>query len=75
MLLEAVGVADGTGATAAQVWLIVDDQLTLAATWPPGADVSEGAGDQHGRRELPVRQAGQLLGMLAVQERDCVRAQ
>jgi signal transduction histidine kinase len=65
--------ADGTGAKAAQVWLVVDGRRTLAATWPPPtADVSPGAGDLPGRRELPVRQAGELLGVLAVQERDGV---
>ncbi|GAB2613425.1 hypothetical protein GCM10027269_82340 [Kribbella endophytica] len=61
--------AEGTGAKAAQVWLMVDDRLMLAATWPPAADVPvEGPG----RRELPVRQAGELLGVLVVQERDDV---
>ena len=64
--------AEGTGAKAAQVWLMVDDQLRLAATWPPAADSSSGADDVLGRRELQVRQAGELLGVLAVQERDNV---
>ncbi|MFI7067146.1 ATP-binding protein [Kribbella sp. NPDC050124] len=67
--------ADGTGAAGAQVWLVVDDQLTLAASWPPGAGSAAGppgAGDVPGRRELPVRQAGDLLGVLAIQERDDV---
>ncbi|HEU4947298.1 MAG TPA: GAF domain-containing sensor histidine kinase [Kribbella sp.] len=67
--------ADGTGARGAQVWLVVEDQLRLAATWPPGAalaDLPPGAGDVPGRRELPVRQAGEVLGVLAVQERDGV---
>jgi signal transduction histidine kinase len=62
--------AEGTGAKAAQVWLMVDDQLRLAATWPPATDSSSGADDVPGRRELPVRQAGELLGVLAVQERE-----
>ena len=64
--------AEGTGAKAAQVWLMVDDQLRLAATWPPAADGSPPAGDLPGRRELPVRQAGELLGVLAVQEHENV---
>jgi signal transduction histidine kinase len=67
--------ADGTGAAGAQVWLVVDDQLRLAATWPPGstlAEVAPAAGDRPGQRVLPVRQAGELLGVLAVQERDGV---
>jgi signal transduction histidine kinase len=67
--------ADGTGAAGAQVWLVVDDQLRLAASWPPGARSAvgaPGAGHVPGRRELPVRQAGDLLGVLAIQERDDV---
>ncbi|MFI6676077.1 ATP-binding protein [Kribbella sp. NPDC050469] len=67
--------ADGTGAAGAQVWLVVDDRLTLAASWPPGAGSAvgaPGAGSVPGRRELPVRQAGDLLGVLAIQERDDV---
>jgi signal transduction histidine kinase len=59
--------AAGTGADAAQVWLMVDDQLRLAATWPNTVDGSPGADGLPRRRELPVRQAGQLLGVLAVQ--------
>jgi signal transduction histidine kinase len=64
--------ADGTGAAAAQVLLVVDGRLTPAASWPPGADLTglaAGSGDQPGRREVPVRQAGELLGVLMVQER------
>jgi signal transduction histidine kinase len=72
--------AEGTGAEWAQVWLVVDDGLSLAATWPPQADLPpEERGDAHrewveavGRRSLSVRQAGQLLGVLVVQERDGV---
>ncbi|TCO44363.1 histidine kinase [Kribbella antiqua] len=61
--------AGGTGAKAAQVWLMVDGRLRLAATWPAdGAAV----GDVPGRRELPVRQAGELLGVLVVQEHENV---
>jgi signal transduction histidine kinase len=62
--------ADGTGAQAAQIWLMVNGRLRLAATWPPAAHSSPGAGDLPRRRELPVRQAGELLGVLAVQERE-----
>ncbi|GAA1621599.1 hypothetical protein GCM10009744_05930 [Kribbella alba] len=64
--------AEGTGAKAAQVWLMVDGQLRLAATWPPAADRSAALGDLPGRRELPVRQGGELLGVLAVQEHENV---
>jgi signal transduction histidine kinase len=63
--------AEGTGAKAAQVWLMVDGRLRLAATWPPG-DGSAADRDLPGRRELSVRQAGELLGVLAVQERENV---
>jgi signal transduction histidine kinase len=71
--------ADGTGAEWAQVWLVVDDELVLAATWPPeaaGGSVPGESGrrlaEAAGRRSLSVRQAGQLLGVLVVQERDHV---
>jgi signal transduction histidine kinase len=67
--------AAGTGAKATQVWLMVDDRLRLAATWPP-ADrspaVEAGAVEPPGRRELAVRQAGELLGVLVVQEHENV---
>ena len=67
--------ADGTGAAWAQVWLVVQDRLTLAATWPPDratrADEEPPGGDEPaGRRTLEVRQAGELLGVLRLQERD-----
>lgn len=62
--------AEGTGAKAAQVWLMVDDELRLAATWPPAAEPTAGAAP--GRRQLAVRQGGELLGVLAVEEREDV---
>lgn len=67
----------GTGAAWAQVWLTVQDRLTLAATWPPDADADRSppapvtdAGDSTspGRRALPVRHGGQLFGMFRLQE-------
>lgn len=70
--------ANGTGATWAQVWLIVSDRLTLAATWPPDANADQTPPTLRtedtfvtdgGIRALPVRHGGQLLGMLRVQER------
>ncbi len=70
--------AEGTGAAWAQVWLVVHDQPTLAATWPPDAAVvtappvpAAGASDTtaEGRRALTVRQGGQLLAVLRLQER------
>jgi signal transduction histidine kinase len=67
--------ADGTGAEWAQVWLVVEGRMKLAATWPPGA--AEGnadlrVSDAPGWRSLQVRQAGELLGLLVVQERELV---
>jgi signal transduction histidine kinase len=69
--------AEGTGAEWSQVWLAVGDRPTLAATWPPGATREPGPGapdprdhDAPGRRSLPVRHGGDLLGVLVVQERD-----
>jgi signal transduction histidine kinase len=73
--------AEGTGAQWAQVWLVVQDRLTPAATWPPTADApgddappqpAKGALDESGpgRRALPVRHGGQLLGVLRLQEAD-----
>jgi signal transduction histidine kinase len=67
----------GTGAEWAQVWLTVQDRLTLAATWPPHAaaeeqppDPVEGARDATGpgRRALSVRHGGQVLGVFRLQE-------
>jgi signal transduction histidine kinase len=59
--------AAGTGAKAAQVWLMVDGRLRLAATWSTDGAV---LGELPGRRQLPVRQAGELLGVLVVQEHE-----
>ncbi|MFC4784476.1 ATP-binding protein [Nocardioides sp. MAHUQ-72] len=71
--------AEGTGATWSQVWLVVDDRPTLAATWPPGAVPGPQRGepppwdlDVPGRRRLPVRHGGELLGVLVVQEHEHV---
>jgi signal transduction histidine kinase len=58
--------AEGTGARAAEVWLVVDGRASPAATWPPDASPSED--DAPGRRVLPVRYAGETLGLLVVQE-------
>jgi signal transduction histidine kinase len=59
--------AEGTAARAAEVWLTVQGEPTLAATWPHGASPGQ-AGDP-GRRALVVRYGGEELGVLAVQER------
>lgn len=70
--------AQGTGAVWAQVWLTASDHLTLAATWPPGANADrmpppprpeDTVVTSEGLRALPVRQGGQLLGVLRLQER------
>ena len=69
---------EGTGAEWTQVWLTVQDRLTLAATWPPDAgadprppepvdDARDATGDR--RRALPVRHGGQVLGVFRLQER------
>jgi signal transduction histidine kinase len=65
--------ADGTGAKWAQVWLVVQDRLTLAATWPPAGaqgieDLGTAGADARGRRTHEVRQAGERLGVLRLQE-------
>ena len=69
--------AQGTGAAYAQVWLVVGGRLTLASTWPPdaasGADPPDPADEHsaaHGRRVMTVHHAGELLGVLLVQEHE-----
>src|SRR3954453_6938711 len=71
--------ADGTGAAWSQVWLVVGRRPTLAATWPPDATREPTADapapadtDVPGRRSLPVRHGGELLGVIVVQEREHV---
>jgi len=68
----------GTGAEWVQVWLTVQDRLSLAATWPPEAEADPappepvaGARDATGlgRRALPVRHGGQVFGVFRLQER------
>ena len=68
--------ADGTAASWSQVWLVVDGHPTLAATWPPSAGAGSPDGPPldpfdtsvPGRNALPVRNRGELLGVLVVQE-------
>ncbi len=64
--------AQGTGAEWAQVWLVVGDSPTLAATWPPDAGAADHADPRiavgPGRRILDVRHGPELLGLLVVQE-------
>jgi signal transduction histidine kinase len=67
----------GTGAEWVQVWLTVQDRLSLAATWPPEADADPSppepvaeARDATGprRRALRVRHGGQVFGVFRLQE-------
>ena len=68
--------AEGTGAETAQVWLMVADRSTLAATWPPaprGARPEHGTHASRGQRDRPwhsvlVRDGGEILGALRVRE-------
>ena len=68
---------EGTGAAWAQVWLTVQGELTLAASWPESvepvreapqleADARDATGE--GRRAVSVRHAGALLAVLRLQE-------
>jgi signal transduction histidine kinase len=70
----ALVLADGTGAEWTQVWLVVRGRLTLAATWPPRAAAEASAWDGEfsapGCRWHSVRQAGELLGVLRLKERE-----
>ena len=70
--------AQGTNAEWAQVWLTVQGQLRLAATWPLDAAASDvppqpaaGARDltADGRRAVTVRHGGQVYGAFRLQER------
>src|SRR4051794_4994854 len=63
--------AEGTGASWAQVWLMVGDEPELTAVWPP-ADGFRGPGldvSGPGLRSLDVTLADERLGVLRVQER------
>ena len=58
----------------AQVWLIVDGRLTLAATWPTEAERPDRTGAAGTPRPAVCRcaTAGELLGVLVVQEHEDV---
>jgi signal transduction histidine kinase len=62
--------AEGTGARWAQVWLVVADELELAAAWPP----DDGSGEHGlgasapGLRSLDVTLTDERLGVLRLQE-------
>jgi len=74
--------AEGTGARWAQVWLVVAERMSLSATWPAGSaavaeppdpfDPMDGTRDASGprRRALAVRQDGELLGVLRLEEHE-----
>jgi signal transduction histidine kinase len=71
--------AEGTDAEWAQVWLVVQDRLTLAASWPPGTDTvvappPQPAPDARdltavGRRAVTVHHGGRIYGIFRLQER------
>jgi signal transduction histidine kinase len=66
--------AEGTGATSAGVWLLVDDEFRAMATWPTNGTppaVPAGAGRKspsfgEATTAVPVKHRGELLGMLTV---------
>jgi len=67
--------AEGTGATRAEVWLRVGDELRPTASWPQGSEMESArlrvAGDElpefPGSAEaFPVRHQGELLGALTL---------
>jgi signal transduction histidine kinase len=63
--------AEGTGACWAQVWLVLDGELTLTATWPPQSDEVTASAlgvTTQGLRELDVTLADEHLGVLRLQE-------
>jgi signal transduction histidine kinase len=65
-------VAEGTGATRADVWLRDGDGLRVAGSWPPGPEVDrvpltgEEVAIPSATRAIPVRHRGELLGALSV---------
>ncbi len=72
--------ADGTGATWAEVWIAAGDRMVLAARWPAdtGTRDQPPGGDRRveghpGRRWREVRHASSVLGVLVLQERPGVR--
>jgi len=73
--------AEGTNAQWAQVWLMVQDRLTLASSWPSIIEndtvnappqPAPGARDltAPGRRAITVRHGGRIYGVFRLQERD-----
>src|SRR4051794_10976935 len=63
--------AEGIGAQWSQVWLHLGGRLTLAASWPSDADADPAppsGQEQPGVRVLPVKQAGEQLGVLRVRQ-------
>src|SRR5262245_3785828 len=64
--------AEGTGATSAGVWLMMDDEFRPVATWPtnglpPSVPASGGpAPFEEATMAVPVKHRGDLLGMLTL---------
>jgi signal transduction histidine kinase len=68
--------ADGVGAAGAQVWLMAGGRLRLAGAHPAGAPPVPDPGEARvavpGRSVRSVRQGAELLGVLVVEERECL---
>jgi signal transduction histidine kinase len=64
--------AEGTGARWAQVWLVVDDEPHLAASWPQETEHLDRmvSTDAPHVRTLDVALAGELLGQLRLREQE-----
>lgn len=67
-------IAEGTGAARAEVWLRVDRELVISATWPDEGQSDRRVALANGElptiagadRALPVRHQGELLGAITV---------
>ena len=64
----AKALAEGTGAVRAEVWLLVQGELSLAAQWPPAAGVPSGTAttERQVQHSLDVQESGELLGRFTV---------
>jgi signal transduction histidine kinase len=62
--------AEGTGAARADVWLRVDDELQVDASWPADAEPRSAADVSNLPEDVtPVRHQGELLGGLSVEKK------
>ena len=62
--------AEGTGSSWAQVWLVVADEPELAGAWPPGSRDLGLQGTRPGVRALDVTLGEERLGVLRLQEHE-----